>query len=106
MDFMTDQLFDGWKIQALTIVNNFSHQCITIHIRLLLKGTDVVAIMDVLRVQLGGVPNRVQADNGSEFILKVLDLLTDEHGLMLDFSRFSKPNYNPYTEAFNESFGD
>ena len=39
-----------------------------------LKGTDVVAIMDGLRVGLGGVPNRVQVDNGSEFISKVLDL--------------------------------
>ena len=111
MDFVADQLFDGRKIRALTVVDNFSRQCVAIHVGQSLKGTDVVAIMDGLRVGLGGVPNRVQVDNGSEFISKVLDLWAYEHGVTLDFSRLGKPTDNriggpPFIESFNGSFRD
>jgi putative transposase len=73
MDFVADNLFDGRKIRALTIVNNFSHQCLAIHIGQSLKGEDVVAILQRLRQQLGLVPKRIQVDYGSEFISKALD---------------------------------
>jgi len=68
MDFVADQLFDGRKIRALTVVDNFSRQCVAIHVGQSLKGEDVVAVMDSLRLQNNGVPKRIQVDNGSEFI--------------------------------------
>ena len=40
MDFVADQLFDGRKIRALTIVDNFSRQCVAIHVGQSLKGED------------------------------------------------------------------
>ena len=70
---MADNLFDGRKIRALTIVDNVSHQCGTIHVGQSLKGEDVVAIMQRLHQELGLVPERIQVDNGSEFINKALD---------------------------------
>ena len=45
MDFVADNLFDGRKIRALTIVDNFSRQCLAIHVGQSLKGEDVVAVM-------------------------------------------------------------
>ncbi len=42
MDFVADQLFDGRKIRALTVVDNFSRQCVAIHVGQSLKGEDVV----------------------------------------------------------------
>jgi putative transposase len=106
MDFVADQLFDGRKIRALTVVDNFSRQCVAIHVGQSLKGADVVAVMDRLRVELDGVPKRIQVDNGSEFISKALDLWAYEHGVTLDFSRPGKPTDNPFIESFNGSFRD
>lgn len=40
---MADQLFDGRKIRALAIVDNYSRQCVAIHVGQSLKGDDVVA---------------------------------------------------------------
>ena len=74
MDFVADQLFDGRKIRALTVVDNYSRQCVAIHVGQSLKGEDVVAVMDQLRVHYNGVPERIQVDNGSEFISNALDL--------------------------------
>jgi putative transposase len=45
MDFVVDNLFDVRKIHALTIVDNFSRQCLAIHVSQSLKGEDVMAVM-------------------------------------------------------------
>ena len=106
MDFVADNLFDGRKIRALTIVDNFSRQCLAIHVGQSLKGEDVVAVMTRLQQELGVVPERIQVDNGSEFISKVLDRWAYDQHVTLDFSRPGKPTDNPYSESFNGSFRD
>jgi len=106
MDFVADNLFDGRKIRALTIVDNFSRQCGTIHVGQSLKGEDVVAVMQRLHQELGLVPERIQVDNGSEFISKALDRWGYDQHVTLDFSRPGKPTDNPYIESFNGSFRD
>jgi putative transposase len=106
MDFVADNLFDGRKIRALTIVDNFSRQCLAIHVGQSLKGEDVVAVMQRLHQQLGLVPERIQVDNGSEFISKALDRWAYDQHVTLDFSRPGKPTDNPYIESVNGSFRD
>jgi putative transposase len=106
MDFVADQLFDGRKIRALTVVDNFSRQCVAIHVGQSLKGEDVVTVMDRLKTIHLSVPLRIQVDNGSEFISKALDLWAYDNNVILDFSRPGKPTDNPYIESFNGSFRD
>ena len=91
MDFVADQLFDGRKIRALTIVDNFSRQCVAIHVGQSLKGDDVVAVLEGLKVVSLAVPARIQVDNGSEFASKALDKWAYDNGVTLDFSRPGKP---------------
>ena len=67
MDFVADQLFDGRKIRALTLVDNYSRKCLAIHVGQSLKGSDVVGVLESLKVEEGIVPERIQTDNGSEF---------------------------------------
>lgn len=105
-DFVADNLFDGRKIRALTIVDNFSRQCLAIHVGQSLKGEDVVAVMQRLQQELGLVPKRIQVDNGSEFISKALDRWAYDQHVTLDFSRPGKPTDNAYIESFNGSFRD
>ena len=52
------------------------------------------------------VPQRIQVDNGSEFISKALDKWAYDNRVTLDFSRSGKPTDNPYIESFNGSFRD
>jgi len=86
MDFVADQLFDGRKIRAFTIVDNFSRQCGTVHVGQSLKGEDVVVMMTHLQQALGVVPERIQVDNGSEFISKALDKWAYEQQVTLDLA--------------------
>ena len=49
-------------------VDNYSRQCLAIHVGQSLKGEDVVDVMNQLKMVHLAVPNRIQVDNGSEFI--------------------------------------
>ena len=44
MDFLSGALFDGLKFSALTIVYNYSRECLAIHSGQSLRGTDVVGV--------------------------------------------------------------
>lgn len=106
MDFVSDELFNGRRIKALTIVDNFSRECIQIHVGRSIMGLDVVGVLEGLKAAGRGTPKRIQVDNGSEFISKVLDLWAYENDVTLDLSRPGKPTDNPYIESFNGSFRD
>jgi len=106
MDFVSDALFDGRRFRALTIVDNFSRECLAIHADQSLKGSDVTEIVTRICARAGQTPGRIQVDNGSEFISKALDHWAYENAVTLDFSRPGKPTDNPYIESFNGSFRD
>lgn len=105
MDFVADQLFNGRRIRALTVVDNFSRESLAILVDVSIRGADVVSVMEHLN-SLHGAPQRIQVDNGSEFISKALDLWAYENNVTLVFSRPGKPTDNPYIESFNGSFRD
>jgi putative transposase len=106
MDFVADQLFDGRKFRALTVVDNFSRKCLAIQVGQSIKGMDVVEVMERVKQEIGNVPERIQVDNGSEFISKALDRWAYDNKVTLDFSRPGKPTDNAYIESFNGSFRD
>jgi len=106
MDFVADQTFEGRKFRALTIVDNYSRKCIAIHTQQSIKGDDVVSVLDRIKEVDGYKPERIQVDNGSEFISKSLDKWAYENAVTLDFSRPGTPTDNPFIESFNGSFRD
>ena len=106
MDFVADALFDGRRFRALTVVDNFSRECLSIHADVSIKGRDVTEIVSWISARNGQTPERIQVDNGSEFISKALDRWAYDNAVTLDFSRPGKPTDNPYIESFNGSFRD
>lgn len=103
MDFVSDQLFDGRRFRTLTLVDKFTRECLATHVGQSIKGTDVVKVLDDLAAS-GRKPERIQVDNGPEFISKELDLWAYSSGVQLQFSRPGKPTDNAHIESFNGSF--
>lgn len=103
---MSDNLFNGRCFRALTVVNNFSRECLAIHAGKSPKGEDVVCAMEGLRMPGKRLPVPIQTDNGSEFISKSLDKWAYERGVTMDFSRPGKLTDNPFIESFNGSLRD
>lgn len=105
MDFVADALFDGRRFRALTVVDNFTKESLAIEVNQRLKGEDVVAVMERLRHQRE-LPQRIQTDNGSEFVSLVMDRWAYDNGVTMDYSRPGTTTDNPFIESFNGSFRD
>jgi putative transposase len=103
MDFVHDQLFDGRKIRALTIVDTFTRLSPAIDVRQNYRGADVVATLERAAAD-AGLPKTIRVDNGPEFVSKELDLWAFIRGVTLDFSRPGKPTDNAYIESLNGKF--
>ena len=105
MDFVSDSLFDGRRLRALSIVDNFTRESLAIAVDRGIKGEQVVAVLERI-VAERGAPKSIRVDNGPEFASKVLDRWAYEHGVTLDFSRPGKPTDNAYVESFNGRLRD
>lgn len=100
MDFVADALFDGRRLRALTIVDNYTRECLAIDVGQRLTGEDVANTLNRIKAQRG-LPKTIKVDNGSEFISKAMDRWAYEHGVELDFSRPGRPIDNAKIESFN-----
>ncbi|HTF99600.1 MAG TPA: IS3 family transposase [Nitrospirota bacterium] len=105
MDFAADALFNGKRFRVLTVVDNFSRECLAAEAGQSLKGEQVVAVLDRLKYTRG-TPRSIRVDNGSEFVSKVVDKWAYDHKVTLDFSRPGKPIDNAFAESFIGSFRD
>jgi len=103
MDFVADALFDGRKLRSLTVVDNYTRECLAIDVGQRLTGEHVVATLNRVAA-VRGVPKTIKVDNGSEFISKAMDHWAYENGVELDFSRPGKPTDNAKIESFNGRF--
>lgn len=48
MDFVCDQLYNGNRFRALTVVDDYSRRCLAIYAGKSLKGSDVVQVMETV----------------------------------------------------------
>jgi putative transposase len=103
MDFVHDQLFDGTKIRALTIVDLLSRVSPAVGVRQSYRGHHVVETLERGAAEFG-YPKTIRVDNGPEFVSKELDLWAYLKGVTLDFSRPGKPTDNAFIESFNGKF--
>lgn len=103
MDFVHDKLWAGRKFRSLTIVDQFSRECLALEVDTSLGGERVKAVLERLADQRG-LPGSIVVDNGPEFISRVVDEWAYRKGVKLAFIRPGKPTDNAYIESFNGKF--
>ena len=105
MDFVSDALFDGRRLRALTVVDAFTREAPAIDVDRGIKGEQVIQAMTRI-ASPRGAPSTIRVENGREFISKALDRWVYEHSVTLDFSRPGKPTNNAFVESFNGGLRD
>ena len=105
LDLVSDQLADGRRFPALTVVDVYTRESLAIEAGQSLRGEDVVQVLQRVQQERGG-PRRLLCDNGSEFCSQVVDLWAYQNEVKIDFSRPGKPTDNGHIESFNGTFRD
>ena len=63
-------------------------------------------VLEATSRERGLLPQRVQTDNGSEFVSMEMDRWAYKHQVTMDYSRPGKPTDNQFVESLNGSFRD
>jgi putative transposase len=105
MDFVAQRLSDGRWIRVLTVVDQYTRECVTLLADNTLSGEKVATALDKALLQRG-VPESITVDNGTEFTSKALDHWAYRNGIHLDFIRPGRPVENGYIESFNGKLRD
>jgi len=105
MDFVAQRLADGRWIRVLTVVDQYTRECLTLHADTALRGEKVATALDKV-VASRGTPKSITVDNGTEFASKAMDLWAYSNGVHLDFIRPGRPVENGYIESFNGRLRD
>ena len=100
MDFVHDRLEDGRKFRILTVVDQFTKECVALHAKPRLFGLDMAEALDLV-IRERGKPASITVDNGAEFAGKVMDAWSELHQVHLAFIRPGKPTENAFIESFN-----
>ena len=103
MDFVTDSLWQGRRFRVLTIVDDFSRECLATVVDSSINGLRVSQVLEELG-EARGLPEAITVDNGPEFAGRTLDEWAFRTKVKLDFIRPGKPVENAYIESFNGKF--
>lgn len=104
-DFVFDRCANGQVLKCLTVVDEYTRQCLAIDVSGRIRSAQVIEQLAKL-VSTYGTPRYLRSDNGSEFISHaVLKWLTGQ-GINTAFIDPGKPWQNGLDESFNGKFRD
>lgn len=105
VDFVHDRLSRGGNLRLLSVVDEFTRQCLAIRVERSLKAEDVRLTLEIL-FQDYGKPLYLRSDNGSEFIAKCLQSWLKDQGTKPLFIEPGSPWQNGKCESFNGKLRD
>lgn len=104
-DFLADGLVNGRRLRVLSLIDDFTRECLAIEVATSLPGAPVVQMLEQVSASRGR-PESIRVDNGPEFSGKVLDAWAYAQGVCLQFIEPGKPVQNAYIESFNGKLRD
>lgn len=106
MDFVSDKLADGRSFRALTIVDQFTRECVGLEADRSMTGKKVAEVLERAQRERGFLPESITVDNGSEFSGRALEAWAIANGVQLCFIRPGRPVENGFIESFNGRLRD
>ena len=104
-DFVADCTHDGRPLKILTLVEEYSRECLAIVVARGLRSIDVLETLAALFVT-HGVPAHLRSDNGPEFTAELIRLWLEALQVQTLFIEPGSPWENGYVESFNGQLRD
>ena len=104
-DFIFDQTEDGRMLKILTILDEFTRECLAIKVGRGLKSEGVVQALEDLFLTRGA-PKHVRSDNGPEFVAEAVKDWLPTLGVGTVYIEPGSPWENPFAESFHSRLRD
>lgn len=104
-DFVEDCTESGRKIRVLTVVDEFTRECVEVEVEHRMNAKFVAGTLTRL-FERRGTPSFIRSDNGPEFIAKFLMRVFAIHGVAARHIEPGSPWQNGLNERFNGSLRD
>ena len=104
-DFVADRTHDGRAIRMLTVIDEYTRECLAIDVERKLRSDDVIFRLEQLFVERG-VPAHIRSDNGPEFTAAAVRNWLERLDVKPMFIEPGSPWENGYNESFNGKLRD
>lgn len=104
-DFLADRTAAGGALKWLTLVDEYTRECLTLHVASAVTGADVRRVLARVMGRRGA-PTRIRSDNGSEFICAALAGWLPAVGTQPIPVAPGHPWENGFIESFHSRFRD
>lgn len=99
-DFVHLRLHIGRGIRLLTVMDEYTRECLTIRAARHIRSADVIEALSELML-VRGVPGHIRSDNGPEFTAKAVREWLGRVGARTLYIEPGAPRENGYIESFN-----
>jgi transposase InsO family protein len=104
-DFVHERTHDGRPLRILTVIDEYSRECLALRVERRLGSHDVLMTMAKLFIERG-TPDYIRSDNGAELTAKALRSWLRRLGVKTLFIEPGSPWENGYNESFNGKLRD
>jgi putative transposase len=105
LDFVSDALACSRKFRVLTVVDDFSRECVALVVDNSLSGVRVARELD-RAVEMRGKPCMVVSDNGTELTSRAILGWQQDRNVEWHYIAPGKPTQNGFIESFNGRLRD
>ena len=104
-DFVQIRTHDGRGVRLLTIMDEYSRECLAIRAGRSMRSADVIEVLAEL-MMTRGVPDHIRSDNGPEFMAGAVRERLGRVGARTLYIEPGSPWENGYIESFNGKLRD
>ena len=104
-DFVMLRTHEGKAVRLLTVIDEYTRECLAIKVARRLRSDDVLECLAELFVR-HGVPDHIRSDNGPEFTATAVREWLERLGVKTLYIEPGSPWENGYNESFNGKLRD
>ena len=105
VDFLFDRTMDGRQVKVLSVLDEYTRECLTLNSARSMGAQSVACILDQLADE-HGTPAFVRSDNGPEFVSIALQTWAMDRGTGMRFIKPGSPWQNGRVESFHDKLRD
>ncbi len=105
IDFVADTLDSGRRFRILTLVDDFTRECLGLVVDTSLTGLRVARELDRI-AEVRGYPGMIVSDNGTELTSNAILAWQQQRGIEWHYIAPGKPMQNGFVESFNGRLRD